>query len=550
MSSVGGRPGARLRMRLHLGAVLGCLLGILGAEWLRHDHERSQADAIGLARVALEQKVQAAVAPLDRLIDEAGRRMSAAASAADPDEDDPLGAKEAQRIALALQEALRTVPLRQPAVMAAYDRHDAEDAALARATSERIEVGKEVGAHGRLATATVHALAAEGAETGWSLPASSWLWFEPEGTQGARIVRAAVVRSFEIGIDEGDKTPALYESAYLVTASMPFDVDPLAVAVRCEIVDGALRSSLDWQRVSAWPSSEDLRGRGWSEELLLDPASSGWRFPTSAPLARAEILVRHRWHALELLRYAPWVLGAYLLLQGLSWWLQRRLPSVPPTAPDVTAEAAHEMRTPLTVMRGALEVALRRDRSPKEYQETLDLCLEEVKGLQNLQDAVLFLGRGARAEPAREPVDLLALAEGEVSRLRGGHAERQIALDAVPEPLVMTGDPSLLARLLGNLLDNAALHSTPGGAIRIALARSGQDAVVTVEDDGPGVPPARRERIFERFYRGPEASRRGVPGSGLGLPIARWLAELHGGSLTLDPEPTDRARFRLSLPLM
>lgn len=518
-------------------------LGFVLAGWLAASRELSRARAVTSVRARFETQVGETVAQLDRLLDAAARRLSAVS--VDPDLKDPTGKEEARVLVTAMQGALAEVTLPGAGTLTLYDRHAPDVAVLGRAQLDKVELLDEVPAKERLSAVAVEHLARAGSETGWVLPEPEWLWFETRDSSfHPYIVRAVVLREFSVGAEADGAEPSLYEGAYLVTASTRFVANDLH-ELRYDVVDGAVLPESN-------SHSNVFRNRptGRDVEVVATLLAGGgaWRFPSPSATPRATLGVVYPWHPGDLL---PWIVPVGLLIGGLLWWRGRsRRTQVAAEVPDVTAEAAHEMRTPLTVMRGALEVALRRERSPKEYQETLDLCLEEVKGLQNLQDAVLLLGRGARAEPAREPVDLLALAEGEVSRLRGGHPERQIVLDAVPEPLVMMGDPSLLARLLGNLLDNAALHSTPGGAIRIALARAGQHAVVTVADDGPGVPPARGERIFERFYRGPEASRRGVPGSGLGLPIARWLAELHGGSLTLDPEPTDRARFRLSLPLM
>ena len=213
---------------------------------------------------------------------------------------------------------------------------------------------------------------------------------------------------------------------------------------------------------------------------------------------------------------------------------------------DLTSEAAHEMRTPLTVMRGKLEVALRRERDPAYYRQTIAECLEEVSALEQLQDAVLLLGRTRRADLVQEDIDLRAIADAEVSRVAEAHPERDVSL-AMNGAVVVQGDPSLLARAIGNLIDNAANHSIDGGAIRVTVGSRGGKARVVVEDAGPGVPPERHEAIFDRFYRGPDVGRRGIAGSGLGLPIVRRIAELHGGTAAI--EPADGVgRFVLILP--
>jgi signal transduction histidine kinase len=204
------------------------------------------------------------------------------------------------------------------------------------------------------------------------------------------------------------------------------------------------------------------------------------------------------------------------------------------------------MRTPLTVMRGKLEVALRRDRDAAYYRQTLEECLEEVAALEQLQEAVLLLGRTRRSDLVQEDIDLRAIAEAEVARVAEGHPERDVSL-AMNGAVVVQGDPSLLARAIGNLIDNAANHSVDGGAIRVSVAAQGGHARVVVDDDGPGVPPERHEAIFERFFRGPDVGRRGIAGSGLGLPIVRRIAELHGGTAAI--EPAQGGRFVIRLPL-
>jgi signal transduction histidine kinase len=517
------------RAMLAVAVVLAALMLLLPKR--REEDVREHARARAQARQQVQAQVAAAVAWMDQVLDDAARRASTA--------DLEKAEDEGRALLDAMQPALRLPGVPAEARLALYDRHESDNPLVGRVTASAVApAGAGPGRVG-LTRASVEALAPAGSETGWASPSASWLWFECDAAGGVRLVRSIVLHEFVVLEEEGETEPVLGEGVHLLTVDAPI-VLPSPSSVRCDVADGMVRTDLSWTRLG------DAVPEATHAEECIDPRWAPWRFPSPAPGPR---VLRH---LVPVTREVQpwWMWAAAFVVATLSLvGAYRKQPPPAAAVPDVTAEAAHEMRTPLTAMRGALEVALRRERTPKEYQETLHLCLEEVRGLQNLQDAVLFLSRGARTDPAREEVDLDVLVEAEVARVRAAHPERSVALERPAGAVVLQGDPSLLARLIGNLLDNAALHSVPGGALRVALLRDGRHAVLTVEDDGPGVPAARRERIFERFFRGPEAARRGIPGSGLGLPIARWLAEVHGGTLELDPEPTDRARFRLRLPL-
>ena len=367
-------------------------------------------------------------------------------------------------------------------------------------------------------------------------------WFAREGAEVRFHVSALYTHSYED--EDGDSVVVMRAFDASVPLTAP---EGLALDARCDLVDGAASPALP-----AFPIAGS-RATGPMEvsTTAAAPGLHPWRLPT--PDRRPRLDVR----AVLLDPSAPvqeapdaWlvllqlVAGANFLVAAVR--PVRRSASAPP---DVTAEAAHELKTPLTVMRGNLEVALRRERAPDEYRATLASTLEEVKGLQNVIGSVLLLTRGAETPMAREPVDVVALVKGEAERLNALATDREVSFASVRGPRTVVGDPSLLARAVGNLLDNAHLHSVAGGAIRVRLEVVGEVAIVSVEDDGPGIPPTRREKVFERFWRGPEVGQRGIPGAGLGLPISRWIAEAHGGSLTLDPSVEGRARFVLRLPL-
>ena len=367
-------------------------------------------------------------------------------------------------------------------------------------------------------------------------------WFQPEGSSEVRVHRIDVYSHSEASADNAGAT---VEAVRLADTSAPFTVgDGFAVRVRCDLDDAGQSRALPQREVPGGARPSDSGPVGDA----LRPSAFAFRFPDASTTPRARVFVEGP--GTPWITIASWALGGLLLVGALGFAGIGRRFSGPAPAPDITAEAAHELKTPLTAMRGELEVALRRERTPAEYRDTIAGTLEEVKGLQSLVSSVLLLTRGSEGPRAEEPVDVTEVVKAEAERIHLSYPDRAVTLASVAGPRNVTGDPSLLARAIGNLLDNAALHSIASGAIRIRCEASKDELRVTVEDDGPGIPEARREKVFERFYRGPDVGQRGIPGSGLGLPIARWIAEVHGGSLVLDPSVADRARFVLRLPLL
>ena len=208
-----------------------------------------------------------------------------------------------------------------------------------------------------------------------------------------------------------------------------------------------------------------------------------------------------------------------------------------------SANAAHELRTPLTAMLGEVQVALRRERSPQEYREVLHRLEGEVTQLAALVSALLTL---ARADAGVLHVELIAFDLAAVAaeaaaavRARQGGSGAEIRLLTEPSPA--RGDALLARRVIDNLLDNALRHG--GRKVELKVARERSSATASVSDDGPGLAPAIRTRLFERFNREPGASE----GFGLGLAIAQALASAQGGQLRLDEEAA-QTRFVLELP--
>jgi two-component system OmpR family sensor kinase len=232
------------------------------------------------------------------------------------------------------------------------------------------------------------------------------------------------------------------------------------------------------------------------------------------------------------------VLNAMLDRLGRAFEAQRRF----------VADASHELRSPLTVLRGDLDVALRRERSPQEYRETLERMREETVRITALAENLLMLARADAGLPAASlaSLDLADVAERVVARAARQAEGAGVTLTAEAVPAPVRGDAALLERAVGNLVENALAYVPKGARVTVRCARDGATARLDVEDDGPGIAPEHAPLVFERFYRGDPARGRDA-GTGLGLPIARAIAEAHGGRLTLE-RASPGALFRLTLP--
>ncbi|MGW6535037.1 sensor histidine kinase [Streptomyces sp. NPDC055051] len=200
---------------------------------------------------------------------------------------------------------------------------------------------------------------------------------------------------------------------------------------------------------------------------------------------------------------------------------------------EFTADAAHELRSPLAALRAQLESALRHPDSVGDWREVVREATADVVRLQRLADDLLLLASHGSVPPVREPVDLSALAEDLVREHQ--HLPEAAALRLRCEasaPAVLPGNPGHLDRLLRNLLTNACRHAE--SEVTVTVRTSPTHLTLAVRDDGPGIPPADRARVFARFTRLDESRTRTQGGAGLGLPIARDLATAHAGTLTVE----------------
>lgn len=215
-----------------------------------------------------------------------------------------------------------------------------------------------------------------------------------------------------------------------------------------------------------------------------------------------------------------------------------------------TGDASHELRSPLTALRGEIELALRKERSPEEYRRVLESGLEEAERLGDLADELLTLARSDAGvmEPRRRRVRLAEPVQRAVDRLRSRAADKRIDIAAsVTDDVAGLWDPELLERMAYNLVENAVKYTTPGGHVRLEIRADDETAVLDVMDTGPGLREVDRGLVFDRFYRA-DVARADSEGTGLGLSIVQAIARAHGGDVTADNRDEGGALFRVRLP--
>jgi two-component system, OmpR family, sensor kinase len=215
------------------------------------------------------------------------------------------------------------------------------------------------------------------------------------------------------------------------------------------------------------------------------------------------------------------------------------------------ADASHELRTPVTVLRGTSQVLLRQGGgSGPELTEALSDMHEESVRLARLVDDLLTLSRLDEGQPlAPQPVPVRAFLEEFLHRYAGVWPQRTIHLDETGlNGATAQVDPEALRRVLTNLVDNAARYSNTNGSIRITGRPEGHRVSIAVADDGPGLTSSDTEHVFERFYRANKSRSRSSGGTGLGLPIVAGLVEQSGGSITMDTGPDRGTTITFTLP--
>ena len=216
-----------------------------------------------------------------------------------------------------------------------------------------------------------------------------------------------------------------------------------------------------------------------------------------------------------------------------------------------SADASHELKTPLTVMQGELENALQSAPPGSSEQQIYANLLEEIQRLKSITVSLLLLARAdaGQLSVALDRVNLSAALPEMIEDIETLAVDSRIKVELNTEPsLWVQADWSLLRQALLNLLHNALRYNQTDGWIEVVLTSRNGQVELTVANSGPGIPTADQPRLFERFFRGDTARSRRVEGAGLGLSLAREIARAHRGSLTLAESRPGRTSFVLSLP--
>ncbi len=216
-----------------------------------------------------------------------------------------------------------------------------------------------------------------------------------------------------------------------------------------------------------------------------------------------------------------------------------------------SANASHELQTPLTILKGELEVSLRSERTATEYREVLESALEEINRFVHLVEGLLLLSRADSGVLRMDlkPVDLAQLAQEVLEQTRILAETQNINLKLkVVNPAIVNGDYEQLRRLIVNLVDNAVKYTDSNGTVSLIVHNTQEWATFQVRDNGIGILPEDKEQIFQPFYRAGQGAIKEERGSGLGLPLVKSIAEAHGGKIEVKSTPGQGSVFKVSLP--
>ncbi len=217
---------------------------------------------------------------------------------------------------------------------------------------------------------------------------------------------------------------------------------------------------------------------------------------------------------------------------------------------DFSDNVSHELRIPLSILRGQTELSLKRPRSADEYKRILRSNLEEIIRMEEIVEKLLFLSKADRGEIEinRYDVDISALLRGTYEQFNFQAREKKIDIKLkLNGPISVRGDDVLLSQLLLNLVQNAITYTPKGGEILLSACRNDTEAIISIADTGSGIPEEEISHIFDKFYQ-VDKSRSGG-GHGLGLSICKWIAEAHQGRITVKSSLGAGSEFTLYLPV-
>jgi signal transduction histidine kinase len=310
----------------------------------------------------------------------------------------------------------------------------------------------------------------------------------------------------------------------------------------------AARAAARGEASGRWEAPEDQSLQGYAERFTTKGGAS---YVAAVVVDRDPI--DDRYAELMTLVGGLGALGLVLVATG-GWMLARK--SVAPVERSMEqmrrfmADAAHELRTPVSVIRSRVDVALEQPRDIQGYERTLHELRGEIERLASLVNDLFTLARADADErtfaPVRVQLDEIVLEA--VTTAGWIAARRGITLHVEDaDEVVIDGDPAQLRQLAMILLDNGIKFSDSGGSVRISVRERPEGAALVVEDRGVGIAKADLERVFDRFYRA-ESVRGSTTGAGLGLAIARWIADAHGARIALEPAPEGGTRVTVAFP--